>query len=153
MHLRNDRLVHVEQLDPQLLPLFQPPDVVVDFHAAAILRTAAGRKFIQVRAGAKMRAGAAQDNAVNRVEFIRLLQRRIQFAQQFSAERIPALGPVKRHDGGGAFDLVGDLFEFHWFPPYVFFLGRPGSRDAASIPATASPASTQNATANASAGA
>ena len=41
VHLRDHRLMHVKQLDAQPLALLQPPDVVVDFHSAAILRPAA----------------------------------------------------------------------------------------------------------------
>src|ERR1700712_1500457 len=60
-----------------------------------------------------MRAGAAKHDAVDRIVFVRLLQCRVEFAQQPAAERVAPLRPVQRDDGRGAFDLVLDLLEFH----------------------------------------
>ena len=113
MHLRDHRLVHIEQLDAQALALLQPPDIVVDFLAASVFGAAARGEFVQIRTGTEMRAGAAQHDGVDGVVFIGLQQRRVQLAQQLSGQRVAAFGPVQRDDGGGAAHLVGDLFELH----------------------------------------
>ena len=82
VHLRDHRLVHVEQRDPQALTLFQPPHVVVDLLPATIILAAAGRIFAEIGAGAEMRTGAAQHDTVHRVVFVGLQQRFVQLAQQ-----------------------------------------------------------------------
>ena len=116
MDLGDDRLVHVEYLHAQALPLLQAPDVVVDLLAAAIVRPLAGAVFGQIGAGAEMRTGAAQHHAMHPVMLVGLQQGRVQFAVDFRAEGVALFRSVQRDDRGGPGHLVGDLFEFHCFP-------------------------------------
>ena len=113
MHLRDHRLVHIEQRDAHALALLQPPDVIVDFLPPAILRPAAAGILRQIGAGTEMRTGAAQHHAMHRVMLVRLQQRRVQLAQQPAAQRVALLRPVERDDRSGALHRIGDVLEVH----------------------------------------
>ena len=75
--LRDHRFVHVEDLHSQPLALFQAPDIVVNFLAAAVVGAFADVVFGQIGPGAEMRPGTTQYHAMHGVMLVRLQQRSV----------------------------------------------------------------------------
>ena len=130
VHLGDDRLVHVEQLDPQPLALLQPPHVVVDLVPAAILRPRP--EEYSFRSAPAQKCGPAPRSTTQWTG----LYSSASFSAAFSSRSNLPLSALRRSGRFSvtmavcALDLIGDLLELHCFLPSR---GIRGATDASAL--------------------